>query len=353
MDTSQGNQPITSRHVSAGFVNIPGATSNFLFINPTTPLLNGNMYRVVYRGLAGVVGISNVATLQLSLASQNSGGAAGSGSSASGDPHIVGADGRQFSFDGVVGNVYNLVSNEAVQVNTLIGVVPHTKYLNLDGEWMVTIGIQLASGDTIVIDVGRPIDGIDASIVLNGELLVPSQQPGGRHEIFLEPIDSETSVRLEVQEYSPRVPAFTLGIPSTDPVVRRVRLTISKHLELQVLMVEQGYSEATRQWLTPFARRWLDLSVRSLVESSSTEAVASSHGILGQTLAASSRLTNSEAKQRGVSSMTVARANKESQSWPIEGSEADYRESSGDVLGSSFAFNRFRPTSTVSRKRSN
>lgn len=422
VDTSGGSAPVSGKRQATAFAPIAGATSLSLLINPTTAIMNGNVYRAVY-SLAGVSTTTNSASLTLTLAvagGTGSGSAAASGSppsaSASGDPHIVGADGRSFSFEGQVGAVYNLVSSSAMQVNMQLGQVRGNKLQALPGKWMVKVGVVLSSHQTIVIDTTTAAtaavnhtsthsrehheqpsgSSIPFEISIDGRILRlahannnninindndnsqddPAATSPRTRTIDLAPVFvSEQcrwrAARLEMQEFHPRVEARQLGLPSSDPVIERIRLTIDSHLELDVFVVERGYSEIRRSWLVEIPRRWLDVMVIDLDPPSSRSAYDSAsddcnqypqqhrrgavninndddpendqvQGILGQSLR--SRFNdddNSERIGRRLATMskwpTESHSNKDGESMATV-EEEEYRELNGELLGSAFRF---------------
>ena len=112
--------------------------------------------------------------------------------------------------------------------------------------------------------------------------------------------------------------ARDLGLDSDSHIAATSHIEIEGSYRFTVYFVEKGRDPRHYdQWLTKFARRFLDLSLSLLDDSRSP------HGILGQTH------LRGEDKKRSI------------KDWKMEGTEEDYELKDG-VLGSDFAFNKFR-----------
>lgn len=89
--------------------------------------------------------------------------AANLSSSGSGDPHFVGLHGNHFEFQGIPGNVFNLLSDAKIQVNALFN-----RYSN-NATVMGQIGIMIGNNkDKVLVSPGR-------SVSLNGSNLGSGQ----------------------------------------------------------------------------------------------------------------------------------------------------------------------------------
>ena len=112
--------------------------------------------------------------------------------------------------------------------------------------------------------------------------------------------------------------ARDLGLDSNDHIAATSHIEIEGSYRFTVFFVENGrYRLLPDVWLTKFARRYLDLSAVLLDDSRAP------HGVLGQTH------LKGEDKKRST------------KDWKMEGTEEDYMLKDG-VLGSDFAFNKFR-----------
>jgi len=323
VDTSGGGAPLSKKRGT--FSPIAGATSPTFTINPTVAVQNGNVYQASY-SLAGVSANSNSALLTLTLAA-----------SASGDPHVSVDGGRSFEFEGKLGSVYNLVSSSAVQVNMQLGKVRANRIQWGPGEWMVKVGIVLSSGQTLVIDttnasMNQTLNAAAFELLIDGrrELLTESRNVS-LAPVFVREQCRLQRVSLEQQQYWPRVAASTLGVASSDPIAARLRLVLESHLEVQVLVVEYGYSSLRGRWLSDVPRRWLDVKVLDLSSGDSTcEAAAASRppplsGVLGQALSTS----NGSARN---SMRSVSDMRNDNEAW-IKELEHQHRVDKDDLLG--------------------
>ena len=283
---------------------ILGATLPSFTTNPTTLAFNGNTYSATFTSAAGLTTTTSAAMLTVT-----------SSASASGDPHLVGFDGQQYDFVGELGSVYNFLTDSEVQFNALLGSVRATEHLNLPGEFITAIGIKFRN-HSVVIDGGshrrvgsvtidhRPVDQQNhhAVLLVDGELRV-------EREVFVDAMSGED-----------------FGLPDAKQrIVGRVIVTTPSY-SFSIFMVEEGFDEVDKRWITPVPRRFLDLSVR--LERAD---IATPHGVLGQSLHAMR-----DRKERGV---PIGEAG----SFSIEGRTKDYRVGRGaeSLLGDSFVFNRF------------
>jgi len=294
------------RSVLGGATPIPGATSTSFTTNPTTAAFNSNTYSATFTSAAGVSTSTSAATLTVTSSSSGS---------ASGDPHLVGFDGQQYDFVGEVGSVYNFLTDSDVQFNALLGSVRATEHLNLPGEFITAIGIKFRN-HSVVIDGGSHRRA--GSVTIDHR---PADQQN-HHVVLL--LDGEFRVEREV--FVDAMSGEDFGLPVAEQrIVGRVIVT-TPSFSFSIFMVEEGFDEVDKRWITPFPHRFLDLSVR--LERAD---IATPHGVLGQSLHAMR-----DRKERGV---PIGEAG----SFSIEGRTEDYRVGGGaeSLLGDSFAFNRF------------
>ena len=283
---------------------IMGAISPSFTTNPTTLGFNGNTYSATFTSAAGLTTTTSAAMLTVS-----------SSASASGDPHLVGFDGQQYDFVGEVGSVYNFLTDSEVQFNALLGSVRATEHLNLPGEFITAIGIKFRN-HSVVIDGGSHHRA--ASVTIDHR---PTDEQN-HHAVLL--IDGEVHVEREV--FVDAMSGEDFGLPDAKQrIVGRVIVTTPSY-SFSIFMVEEGFDEVDKRWITPVPRRFLDLSVR--LERAD---IATPHGVLGQSLHAIR-----DRKERGV---PIGEAG----SFSIEGRTKDYRVGRGaeSLLGDSFVFNRF------------
>ena len=285
---------------------IAGATLPSFTTNPTTLAFNGNTYSATFTSAAGLTTTTSAATLTVS---------GGSSGSASGDPHLVGFDGQQYDFVGELGSVYNFLTDSEVQFNALLGSVRATEHLNLPGEFITAIGIKFRN-HSVVVDGGSHRRA--ASVTIDHR---PTDEQNHRAVLL---VDGEFRVEREV--FVDAMSGEDFDLPDAKQrIVGRVIVT-TPSFSFSIFTVEEGFDEVDKRWITPFPRRFLDLSVR--LERAD---IGTPHGVLGQSLHAMR-----DRKERGV---PIGEAG----SFSIEGRTEDYRVGGGaeSLLGDSFVFNRF------------
>ena len=222
-----------------------------------------------------------------------------------GDPHFIGLDGKRFDFDGEPGQIFNLLSDSEVQVNTLLGQFKLGPHSFIEGVVMTQIGMRLRE-HSVVVNAGGPEFDSVGFVLVDGQLLEDdasldfSDEGEGKEPIHIE-FDRKNSF------------SDKLGIGSHDNAVGHLTVVYGSQYVLTVVLVESGRNHEG-QWVVPYARRSLDFSAHPLSSD------LNPHGLFGQT--------------------SEAHSNKRSRS-NIEGDKEDYKIQSGDLLGTDFTFNKF------------
>jgi len=220
-----------------------------------------------------------------------------------GDPHFIGLDGRRFDFDGEPGQIFNLLSDSEVQVNTLLGQFKLGPHSFIEGVIMSQIGMRLRE-HSVVVNAGGPEFDSAGFVLVDGQLLEDNASLDFTEE-GVEPIHIEFERKNSFSD--------KYGIGSHDNAVGHLTVVYGSQYVLTVVLVESGRNHEG-QWVVPYARRSLDFSAQPLV------ADLNPHGLFGQTAA-------SHSNKRSLSN--------------IEGDKEDYKIQSGDLLGSDFTFNKF------------
>jgi len=286
---------------------IVGATSPSYTTNPTTLAFNGNTYSATFTSAAGMSTSTLIGTLTVTL---------GSSGSASGDPHVVGFDGRKYELVGERHGVYNLVTDTCLQLNVRLGNVKATNHLDLPGLFMLEAGIKF-DNHSLVVDAGS-FDR-QGMALLDGKPMQPPSSPSmGEAEL--------------VWFESPMV-GDRFGLPHLEHVTGVVTVLVGHQYQVEVFFAESGLEPSSHRPQTPLRRRFLDVRVTVLT------ADAAPHGILGQS--AAGRVN----KRRDASASSSSA--QQSSDFEIEGSIGDYRVRDDALLGDSFAFNLFVDRSTT------
>ena len=116
--------------------------------------LGYNEYGSMGEGFYGTI-INNI----LSYATLGTGG---------GDPHIVGFDKSSLDLLGSSGDVFNIITDQDLQVNTRLW-TPEGNIGELYKSFMGAMAFMTAAGDTIVVDAGA--HDVPATVTINGEVL--------------------------------------------------------------------------------------------------------------------------------------------------------------------------------------
>jgi hypothetical protein len=303
--------------------------------SPTLTLASvsaSNSYFATFTAASGMT--TNTNTAALTVSGGGGGGGGGSGS-VGGDPHVVGLDGQEFQFVGRVGRVYNMYSDNDVQINARFDYLYTSSTRVLDGEWMSSIGIVLADSHSIVASAGSARDNIEPWFELDGRRFstVESSPPVRARDyqragvlstsgVLSTTIRNDTiRVTVVLERLVPR-PATEYNVPLNERVINRLTVTLENQVQIYVFLVEDGYSDALQKWLVKIPRRWCDFTL-TLLDGSRRP-----HGVLGQT----AHLTSSDAQRRRSSGAA------------IEGSAEDYEVVSNELLDVGSRFTRFQPT---------
>jgi hypothetical protein len=251
--------------------------------------------------------------------------------SVSGDPHVIGFDGRSYEIVGSNDQVYNLLTDPTVQLNVRLGVVRASQHADLPGLWMTQAGVKFAN-HSLVVYAGsgdRP-----ASVVLNGRTIAATVVSSTTyHSLRATAADPVLFIKLDQ-------PVVLDPQHPSDHLVGQVDINADAKYRLTVMLIESGYSDVDHKWVTPMARRFLDIKVDLLHAASTSIASSASvqpHGLLGQSAVTAAKHTARSAMQAAASSATQQRA-----PLPLfEGLESDYVVRGGDLLGDDFTFNRY------------
>jgi len=308
-------------------VNLPiaGAMGTSLSISNVQLSQNGYLYSAVVTNSGGVSQTSSSAKLTVTAGGGGGGGGGGSGPvSGFGDPHFVGWNGARFDFDGVDQQVFNLLSDDDVQLNARFGRVLGAPRRYLAGIYMVEMGLRIeqhrvhiVAGGHLPNDYGTVLlDGRQLTLPHSRLLLNTSVELFGGAESYLE------------VEWGGLRPLHEYGIDDDHQLASYiVSITIGRRYELTIVLAHERGRYA-------YERRTLALSGRLL------DASATPHGVLGQTAG------RSLAKRHLGDVMS-------SSSFKIEGTEDDYRiRDADDLFGTSFAFNRYTNDESRRRRRS-
>ena len=174
----------------------------------------------------------------------------------SGDPAFVGFRGQKYQVHGIAGEVYNLISDKAVQINSrftfLEGprscpIMPSTKRPSSTcwshpGTYLEEIGIQTISGQQIYIHSGDAMTGFN-TIQLNGQQLNIISSSSSSSSTTTEPSQEHARNKsiltiMSSHEVSIIVPPFAIVLENVDGFInlRSVAVTHSSRLRSHGLL---------------------------------------------------------------------------------------------------------------------
>eukprot|EP01096_Ripella_sp_DP13-Kostka_P010404 TRINITY_DN408_c0_g1_i1.p1 TRINITY_DN408_c0_g1~~TRINITY_DN408_c0_g1_i1.p1 ORF type:complete len:419 (+),score=183.54 TRINITY_DN408_c0_g1_i1:70-1257(+) len=219
-----------------------------------------------------------------------------------GDPHFIGLDGKRFDFDGEPGNVYNLLTDSEVQVNTLLGQFKLGPHSFINGAIMSQIGMRLGDHSVVVNAGGSDLEAF-GFVIVDGVSL----EDGAVVEF-----NDEGKEPIHITFDRKNNNAEKYGIGSHDYAVGHLTVIYGSQYAFTVVLVESG-RDHEGNWVVPYPRRSLDFAAQPLALH------LRPHGLFGQ--------TSQPSLTRSASGM--------------QGEREDYQIQSGDLLGSDFTFNKF------------
>jgi len=219
-----------------------------------------------------------------------------------GDPHFIGLDGKRFDFDGEPGDVYNLLTDSEVQVNTLLGQFKLGPHSFINGAIMSQIGMRLGEHSVIVNAGGYDLDSF-GFVLVDGVSL----EDGAVVEF-----NDEGKEPIHITFDRKNNNAEKYGIGSHDNAVGHLTVIYGSQYAFTVVLVESG-RDHEGNWAIPYPRRSLDFAAQPLALN------LRPHGLFGQ--------TSQPSLTRSVTGM--------------QGEREDYQIQSGDLLGTDFTFNKF------------
>ena len=220
------------------------------------------------------------------------------GAGVGGDPHFFGFLGEKYEFAGEPGQAYNILSDDEVQLNAVIG-----KWHVAQGEETIikTLALKTASHRILIDAGGNTLGSPSFSILLDGEPLMPNAtEPthlGNEGIVRWMPLDLSEDVHLPLWEKHTGVAIVEISL---------------HNYRFQILAIEEGRDESGVWRKQP--SRFLDFMCQMFDDSRRP------HGLFGQT-------AHLPPGKRSV------------EDWTLEGSGDDYKVS--HAFGDDFTFNQF------------
>lgn len=215
-----------------------------------------------------------------------------------GDPHFFGFLGERYDFNGEVGKVYNILTDETLQINGRIGLWHWRK----GRETIIrTLSIQTGNHSVVVEAGGNFIGSPGFSIEVNGVDVTENTDT---------PYELGTEGNVEWTKLDD---SFKVPIWSQHHAVYKVEISL-RYYKLTVLSIEEGRTDNGEWHRQP--SRFLDF-VCDMHDPSRQP-----HGLFGQ-------------------SAHLPRGKRSTEGWSIEGAAADYEIKGNDLLGSESTFNKF------------
>jgi hypothetical protein len=221
------------------------------------------------------------------------------GAGVGGDPHFFGFLGEKYEFAGEAGEVYNILTDEEVQLNAVIG-----KWHFSHGEETIikTLALKTASHRLLIDAGGNHLGTAGFSIQLDGVALEPNATDAtslGRDGwVRWNPLSEEDQFHLPLWE--------------RHHGVALVEVMLNDY-HFQILSVEEG-RDANGVWRKQ-PSRFLDFMCQMF------DADRRPHGLFGQS-------AHLPAGKRSV------------EGWSLEGADSDYKVT--EVFGDDFTFNKFQ-----------
>lgn len=216
-----------------------------------------------------------------------------------GDPHFFGFLGERYEFAGEAGQVYNILTDENVQINALMG---NWHYTHGKETVIKSLAIKVA-GSNVVIDAGGNQFGSEGfSLRVNGVAVAPNATL--RHSL-----GSSGYVR-----WYQLTDEFKVPIWSHHHAVAKVDVVLDDYA-LEIFSIEEGKDEQGVWHRHP--SRFLDFLCDMF------DTTRRPHGLFGQ-------------------SAHLPRGKRSIEGWSIEGEASDYQVKGNSLLGDDFTFNKFK-----------
>ena len=230
-------------------------------------------------------------------------------SSVLGDPQFVGLLGQSYQVHGLDGAVYNLISDQQVQLNSRFTYLsggecvldaatnqPLYTCWTHPGSYLSELALVTNGGDVVRVVAGKALTGFAAVEVSSGTM---------------EESSHTTTTVLAVGDSASMTVLDEDGIPSTATITYTTLRTLTiSHAGLYSLTVQNSDGFLNILQLTVSSMQRLGTHTQS-------------HGLIGQTWRAASAVKGSEVRE-------------------VEGRVDDYAEASGDMMGCGFVYNRFQ-----------